>query len=128
MLVADSILVLHFAFVCFVVGSLILIIVGGYCNWRWIGNLWFRLLHLLAISVVVVQTWLGISCPLTTLEVGFRQQAGEAGYATGFIQYWLHKALYYEAPDWLFTIVYSLFALLVVLVWYRFPPQFNLDD
>ena len=32
-------------------------------------HLWFRLAHLTAIAVVVLQAWFGVICPLTTLEM-----------------------------------------------------------
>ena len=52
---ADMVLVLHFTFVAFVVGGLLLILIGGFRGWRWIQNPWFRAAHLLGIAVVVVQ-------------------------------------------------------------------------
>ena len=49
-LLADGVLVLHFLIVAFIVIGLVLILAGGMLSWRWIGNLWFRLLHLAAIG------------------------------------------------------------------------------
>ena len=65
---ADVVLLLHFAIVVFVVGGLVLIIVGNMCGWHWVNALWFRLAHLSAIGIVAAESWLGITCPLTTLE------------------------------------------------------------
>lgn len=84
--------------------------------------MWFRLAHLATILVVVAEAWLGLVCPLTTLEMWLREQAGSRVYAGSFIQYWLQRLLYYEAPDWVFILIYSLFALLVLAVWWRYPP------
>lgn len=120
---ADTILFAHFSFVVFVIVALILTVIGGYRKWIWIRNCWFRLIHLAAISFVVVQSWLGLICPLTTLEMWLREQSNDPQYAGSFIQYWLQRVLYYQAPDWVFTIIYTVFGLLVILSWIRFPPQ-----
>jgi hypothetical protein len=74
---------------------------------------------------VVVQSWLGMICPLTTWEMALREQAGEAVYAGAFISHWLATLLYYHAPEWIFTLVYSAFGALVLLslIWVR-PNSF----
>ena len=72
LLAADALLVLHSLFVAFVVCGLLLVIVGGLRGWAWVHNRWFRLAHLVAIGCVVVQSWLGLVCPLTTWEMALR--------------------------------------------------------
>jgi hypothetical protein len=121
-LLADTVLLLHFAFVLFVIIGLVLIVLGGWKNWSWVRNGWFRLSHLAAIGVVMAQAWLGRICPLTILEMWLRRQAGQAGYEGGFIQYWVGELLYYSAPPWLFVALYTGFALLVVAAWMAVPP------
>ena len=101
---------------------------GGYRQWAWITNSWFRACHLAAIVIVVLQSWAGIICPLTTLEMWLREKAGGDYYDGGFIQYWLHRLLFFDAPLWVFVLVYSLFGGLVLLVWFRFPPGFMRRD
>ena len=122
-LLADAVLVLHLGVVAFVVGGLVAVLVGNWRHWRWVNALAFRLAHLVAIGVVVVQAWLGSVCPLTTLESWLRRQAGEAGYTTGFIETWVQRVLYYEAPPWAFALAYTLFGLLVAAAWWYWPPQ-----
>jgi len=124
-LLADAVLFLHFAFVVFVVGGLAFIIVGHVRDWRRAKSLWFRLAHLAAIAVVVVQTWLGAACPLTTFEMWLRAKAREATYSGDFIEHWLQSLLYYEAPTWVFTLAYTLFGLIVAATWWYVPPRFN---
>ena len=75
------------------------------------------------VGIVVAQAWLGQACPLTTLEMWLRRQAGEATYGASFIEYWVQRLLYYEAPSWVFTLAYSLFALGVAAAWWYFPPR-----
>jgi len=122
-LLADLVLALHAAIVLFVVGGLALIVAGNLAGWRWVNAWWFRLAHLAAIAVVVAEAWVDIACPLTTLEMWLRAQAGAAPYADGFIAHWLQRLLYYQLPPWVFLLGYSLFGLLVVAAWLVFPPQ-----
>ena len=74
---ADAVLLLHTLFVIFIIAALLLTIIGGLRHWRWVRNFWFRTVHLVCIAVVVTQSWIGLLCPLTTLEMWFRRQAGE---------------------------------------------------
>ena len=120
---ADGVLLVHVLFVVFVVGGLLLILVGGIKQWYWVRNWWFRAVHLGCISIVVAQSWLGLICPLTNLEMRLRLEGGKGQYEGSFIQYWLERILYYEAPAWIFVIVYSLFGCLVLFSWVRYPPQ-----
>ena len=120
---ADAVLVLHTLFVGFVVLGLPLIFIGGKRGWQWVRNFRFRLFHLLAIGIVVAQAWIGVICPLTDIEMLLRQRAGEESYSESFIQHWLHKLIYYEAPLWIFTLIYTLFGLLVLLSWQLVRPR-----
>src|ERR1035441_1408514 len=76
-LLADTVLILHVAIAAFVVGGLVLIILGNLKRWRWVNSFWFRLAHLVAIAAVVAEAWLGVACPLTTLE---KWQNGKASW------------------------------------------------
>lgn len=122
-LLADAVLLVHFAVVLFVVGGLVVVVAGNRLGWRWVNGWWFRLVHLLAIAVVALQAWLGQHCPLTVLESWLRAQAGMAGYDRSFVQHWIHRLMYYEAPLWVFALAYTAFAALVVLAWWRYPPS-----
>lgn len=122
-ILADATLVLHLAVVAFVVLGLILIIVGNLLSWKWINRLWFRLLHLATILFVVAEAWLGMVCPLTTLEMWLRKQAGSRTYEGSFIEHWLQQLLYWDFPSWVFLMLYTVFALLVVLTWVLYPPK-----
>lgn len=121
-LLANTVLVVHIAVVLFVVGGFIAIVVGNLTGRTRVNARWFRLLHLGAIAFIVVQTWLGQLCPLTTLESALRERAGEAGYQGSFIEAWLHRILFYDLPPWVFTLVYTVFGLAVVASWWVFPP------
>ena len=124
-LLADAVLVLHALIVAFIVIGLLLIIIGGVRKWTWIVNPWFRVAHLVGIGIVILQAWFGALCPLTTLEMWLRQQAGNLIYQESFIQYWLQKFLFYQAPLWVFAVAYTVFGLLVLMAWLKFPPRFK---
>jgi hypothetical protein len=114
---ADTMLVVHFAFVVFVVLGFLLILIGLLARWSWIHNLYFRIAHLTAIGIVVLQAWFGRFCPLTIWENELRRKAGQSGYAESIIEHWLHKILFYQAEPWVFTAIYTCFGILVLLVW-----------
>lgn len=122
-LLADLVLALHFGIVAFVLGGLVLIVAGNLRSWGWVNALWFRLAHLAAIAFVAAEAWLGVTCPLTSLEMWLRMKARASTYSGSFIEHWLQRALYYDAPPWVFTLGYSLFALLVAASWWVFPPR-----
>ncbi|MBX7151865.1 DUF2784 domain-containing protein [bacterium] len=119
-MLADIILIIHFLFVGFVVTGLLLIFIGAGCRWKWIRNFWFRILHLSAIGLVAGESLFGIVCPLTAWENQLRSANGGA-YQTSFIQHWVHKIIFYNAPEYVFTIIYVLFTLIVIatLIWIR---------
>lgn len=123
LVLADSLLVLHVAFVAYVVLGLLLIYLGHFLSWSWVRNLWFRTTHLIAIGIVVVQSWLGVICPLTTWEMALRSRAGDASYEGSFIQHWLQAILYFSAPEWVFILSYSVFGGLVLLSWFVIRPR-----
>ena len=120
---ADTVLLIHFGIVIFVVLGLPAILIGNRSGWRWVNSLWWRLAHLATIVIVVLQAWLGRYCSLTKLETYLREQAGQGGYERSFIEHWVQRILYVDAPMWLFAVVYSGFALLVGWAWWRFPPR-----
>jgi len=123
MLAADATLVLHVMYVMFVVLGLFIIYVGYFANWSWVRNRWFRILHLCAIALVVLQTWVGVMCPLTILEMALREKAGVTTYSGSFIQHWLQSLLYYDLPDWVFVLCYSAFGGLVLVSWFIVKPN-----
>lgn len=123
LIAADAVLLLHVLFVAFVVVGLLLIVLGGVLSWRWVRNRTFRVLHLAAIGVVVVQAWVGMICPLTTIEMWLRSGAGDAVYEGSFISHWLESILYYQAPAWVFAVCYTAFGVVVAASWCLVRPR-----
>lgn len=85
-LLADLVLIVHLAFVVFVLWGGLLVL-----KWRWIA--W---LHLPAAVWGAVVEFTGWICPLTPLENRLREQGGEASYRSDFIAEHLLPLLYPE--------------------------------
>jgi hypothetical protein len=124
-LLADAGLACHVTLVVFVVGGLPLIVLGHLRRWAWVDAPWFRLAHLATIAVVAAEAWLGLVCPLTTLEMSLRAKAQGPTYAGSFVEHWLQRLLFWEAPAWVFTLAYSLFGLAVIATWIVLPPRWR---
>lgn len=120
MILADLILVIHFLFVLFVAGGLALIWTGAAFGWRWVRNFWFRLAHLAAILFVAGESLVGMACPLTVWEDALRRSGGGE---SGFLQRWVHRVLYYDFPEWVFTLLYVAFALVVIATYVMVRPK-----
>jgi hypothetical protein len=120
---ASAVLITHTVFIVFVVVTLPLIFIGKALHWRWIRRFWLRALHLICMGIVAAQAWAGMICPLTTLEMYLRAKAGLSTYEGNFIAQWLQILIYWDLPVWVFTALYTLFTLLVVLAWYVVPPE-----
>jgi polyferredoxin len=116
---ADAILVVHAAFVLFVVGGLLATWAGLALGLGFARNPWFRGLHLAAIAFVVLEALAGIMCPLTVWEDALRGDFS----GRGFIQRWIHAWLFWNWPAWVFTAIYVAFGALVAATWWRFPPR-----
>lgn len=117
-MLADFVLVVHFAFVAFVVGGLVLIWIGAAAGWRWVRNFWFRVAHLMAIGFVALEALVGMWCPLTVWEAALRGSRAEKS----FVAQWVHRLLFYDFPEWAFTFLHVGFALLVAASWFLVRP------
>ena len=89
-LLADLVTVTHAAFVLFVIGGGFLVLWRRRVAW----------LHVPAALYGAGIELFGWTCPLTPLEVRFRQAAGQAGYAGGFIDHYVRELIYMPAPLW----------------------------
>jgi len=121
-ILADLIALIHAIYILFVLLGQLLILVGWLASWEWTRNMLFRLCHLAAIGLVVVEAWTGLFCPLTLLENRLRRLAGASSYESSFIGYWVDWLIYYTAPEWVFTLIYSIFAIIVLVTFYVYPP------
>jgi hypothetical protein len=120
---ADAVVVLHATYVAAVIGGLLVVPLGALFRWRWVRNFWFRAIHFVMITIVVVESLLDVDCPYTTSEAINRLAAGERVSQGTFIGRWAHELLFYEAKPWVFTVAYCAFGALVVLGLVLVPPK-----
>jgi polyferredoxin len=118
-LVADALLVVHFLIAAFIVAGLVFVWLGAAFGWRWIRDPWFRYLHLAAIAFVAAEALLGIACPLTVWEDLLRGGV----QPESFVARWVHRMLYYRAPEWIFTAAYALWTAATLLTLWLVPPR-----
>ncbi|MBN2468197.1 MAG: DUF2784 domain-containing protein [Deltaproteobacteria bacterium] len=81
---ADSVLIIHGVYVAFVVA-------GGVAALWWRHIIWIHVPAVVWAALVELKGWI---CPLTPLENWLRCQAGDAGYAGGFVEHYLAPLLY----------------------------------
>lgn len=124
-ILADLVVAIHVAYVSFVVVGLVLIWLGIWRRWDWVRNRAFRMAHLAAITIVALEAIFEIPCPLTIWEDRLRQLAGEDVSQGTFIGRWLHRLIFYDAPSWVFTVVYLCFALAVAATLVLAPPRWR---
>ncbi len=120
---ADALLALHVGIVVFVVLGTVAIVVGGWRGWGWVRNRRLRIAHLGLMVFIALQAWLGRLCPLTVWEQALRNRAGQATYSESFIQHWLSRLIFFDAPWWLFVAAYTAFFVLVASCWWWVRPR-----
>jgi hypothetical protein len=102
-LLADGVVVIHGAFLAFLV-------LGGFLAWRWPWVMWAHLLAVAwAVPIVVTDAF---PCPFTESEKWLREQAGQQPYSGGYIEHYLDGRLWPEGYTWVAEI--AAFSLIVV--------------
>jgi hypothetical protein len=125
-LLADLIGVVHFGYVSFVVFGQLLILIGIFRRWHWIRNMKFRVLHLVMIGVVALESMGELMCPLTTWEKSLRVLAGQPASGDSFVADLLNRVMFFDCVPfnhWIFKSSYVSFAALVVMTFVVAPPR-----
>ena len=118
-MLADLILLAHFALAAFIVAGLPLVWMGAWFGWSWTRNRALRYAHAAAILVVAAEALAGSVCPLTRWEDALRANAD----ARSFIGRWMTRLLYYDFPEWAFTLAYVLYAAATLATLRLAAPQ-----
>jgi hypothetical protein len=124
-LLADFVVAVHFAYVTFIVMGLLLVLIGRLFHWTWVSNPWFRMVHMTMMAIVVVESLVGITCPLTDWEHALRTAAGETVEKGTFMGRLIHNLIFYEAGPGTFTLVYVLFFGLLVASFVLVPVRWQ---
>ena len=107
-ILSELILLLHLAFILFVVLGGLLVL-----KWRWI-----LFIHIPAAVWGVLIEFMGWICPLTPLENQFRHSAGQSGYDGGFIDHYLIPIIYPEGLTGNIQIILGTAVIILNLVFY----------
>ena len=123
---ADLIVGFHMLYVAFAVGGELLIVIGWILRWRWIRGRVFRIAHLIAVVVVSIESMADVLCPITEWEYRLRVLAGQtAEQDITFIGRLIRLVVYYDLPDWAFSVMYIGFGVLVALTFFLIPPYWG---
>jgi hypothetical protein len=105
---ADFVVLVHFAFVLFIV-------FGGLLVLRWPWVIWAHVPSAIWGALISFFGWI---CPLTPLENWLRERAGEVGYEGGFVENYILPLLYPGRLTRPFQVGLGIFVLLVNSVIY----------
>jgi len=122
---ADVVVLIHVLYIAYVVVGQLAIIAAAMLRKEWGRNRWFRLTHLLAIGVVVLESYMNWRCPLTIWEEQLRTMAGQSfnGSET-FMGRVLHQTLFIEGqPEVFFTTLYVAMLVVVLQGLLMYPPR-----
>ncbi len=120
-LFSEIVLLFHFCIFLFIILSFILIPLGYYQKWEWVKNKYYRLIHLVLMGIVFIETILGFMCPLTILENFLRNDIEINNKITQFI----HQIMYWNLPTYQFIILYLLSLFYLIYLWFFFKPDFK---
>jgi hypothetical protein len=149
-LLANLVVFFHLLYVAFVVVAVPVILLGGWLKWSWVRNFWFRIIHFVMMLVVVVESLIGMTCPMTTWEQDLRWAGGQielqrdeegniladekglgtlvktGAYRQDFVARCLQSILFFDAkqvPQWVLNCCYYSFGVLILLTLILVPPR-----
>ena len=122
-LLADLVVLIHIAYVAYIMVGLALILAGWKRGWNWVRNPWFRLTHLAAILFVILELILKTTCPLTRLELWFRSLAGQPVSGATFVERLMHYILSGWLPGSVSNSAYVVVALVILVTFILAPPR-----
>ena len=120
-LFSEIVLLFHFCIFLFMIISFFLIPLVYYQKWKWVKNKYYRLIHLILMGIIFIETILGFMCPLTVLENFLRNNIEINNKITQII----HQVMYWNLPTYQFTILYLLSLLYLIFLWFFFKPDFK---
>lgn len=118
-LLADLVLITHFAIAAFLVLGMVFIPLGAYWRWDWVRARRLRQIHLGLMILIAIEALFHVTCPLTTLEAYLRNTTAPESF-------WMHQLsqlLYWDLPIQFFTFLYLGCALWIIALWKYVPPR-----
>ena len=120
-LFSEIVLLFHFCIFLFIILSFFFIPLGYYQKWKWVKNKYYRLIHLILMGIIFIETILGFMCPLPILENFLRNNIEINNKITQII----HQIMYWDLPTYQFIILYLLSLLYLIFLWIFFKPDFK---
>ena len=120
-LFSEIVLLFHFCIFLFMILSFFFIPLGYYQKWEWVKNKYYRLIHLILMGIIFIETILGFMCPLTILENFLRNNIEINNKITQII----HQIMYWDLSSYQFIILYLISLLYLVFLWFFFKPDFK---
>ena len=117
----EIVLFFHFFIFLFITFSFFLIPFGYFKKWEWVKNKYYRLIHLVLMGIILIETILGFMCPLTILENFLRNNIEVDNNLTQII----HQIMYWNLPNYQFIILYILSFSYLIFLWFFFKPNFK---
>ncbi|MBU4376224.1 MAG: DUF2784 domain-containing protein [Candidatus Omnitrophica bacterium] len=121
-ILADVIVVTHFAWILFMLVGFILTLRGFF--WKGFFDRWlFRTLHLFGIAYVSLLSLMGEYCPLTIWENALRAKYGPGlTYKGSFIIHYVEKLVYPDVNPLIIQIPTTFIAVFTIAVFIFKPP------
>ena len=121
---ADAMVILHVAYVAYVLVGQLLVIAGAAFQRQWARNPWFRWTHLLAIAIVAVEVSMDWECPLSIWERDLRDLAGQEHGADSFMGRIFHRILFWpDTPQIFFDTLHVSMFVIVAQAFVMYPPR-----
>lgn len=118
-ILADFVLLAHFAITVFLVVGMLLIPLGAYWHWSWVRARRMRQIHAGLVALIAIEAVFNITCPLTVLEALLRHAAAPESFWADQ----LSKILYWDLPLEFFTILYICCVIWILYLWKSVPPH-----
>ena len=118
-LLADLVLLTHFAIAAFLAAGMLLIPIGAYWRWSWVRAQRLRQIHAGLIVLITIEAIFHITCPLTILEALLRRTHAPESFWGDQIS----KILYWDLPLEFFAILYGCCVVWVLYLWKSIPPM-----
>jgi len=120
-ILANLVALVHLLYFVFVVLGSLAIGIGGLRRWEWVRNSWFRILHLLAIWIVLGEDVIGLVCPLNVAESGLRKTTEIPETGAGLT---LDRLLHHTIVGRPLDVIYWSLGILSLLLLLLLPPKF----
>ncbi len=121
--IAHVILAIHIISALFIIAGVIVIPIGLRAGWDFVNVCWWRVLHIGALAVVVVQKLLGQACFLSVWEERYLTIAKHAGYPVPLIHSMGDRAVHVPLPFVATTVFYTATLVYLIVLWLRWPPR-----